>query len=71
MVEFPIYEGFPGLHDFFQEFEKKVLEPQRILYKPVTVPGMANMQSQLRNMVTEEWSTQVSTSFEQEHKGNW
>ena len=30
-VEFPIYEGLPGLSDFFQEFEEKVFEPQRIL----------------------------------------
>ena len=31
MVEFPIYEKLPGLCELFQEFEKKVLEPQRIL----------------------------------------
>ena len=31
MVEFPIYEGLPRLYEFFQEFEKKVLEPKRIL----------------------------------------
>ena len=30
-VELPIYEGLPGLLEFFQEFEEKVFEPQRIL----------------------------------------
>ena len=37
------------------------------VHEPVSVPGMANMQSQ----ETEEWLTQVSTSYEQEHKGEW
>ena len=37
------------------------------VHEPVSVPGMADMQSQ----ETEEWPTQVSTSFEQEHKGEW
>ena len=31
MVEFPIYEGLLGLYEFFQKFEKKVFELQRIL----------------------------------------
>ena len=30
-VELPIYEGLPILFEFFQEFEGKVFEPQRIL----------------------------------------
>ena len=30
-VELPIYEGLPGLLEFFQEFEEKFFEPQRIL----------------------------------------
>ena len=30
-VELPIYEGLSGLFEFFQEFEEKVFEPQRIL----------------------------------------
>ena len=30
-IELPIYEGLLGLSEFFQEFEEKVFEPQRIL----------------------------------------
>ena len=30
-VKFPIYEGLSKLSKFFQEFEEKVFEPQRIL----------------------------------------
>ena len=30
-VEFPIYEGLSGLLEFFQEFEEKFIEPQKIL----------------------------------------
>ena len=30
-VEFPIYEGLSGLSEFFQEFEEKFFELQRIL----------------------------------------
>ena len=30
-IEFPIYEGLSGLSDFFQVFEEKVFESQRIL----------------------------------------
>ena len=37
------------------------------VHEPVTVSGMADMQSQ----EIEEWPKQVSTSFEQEHKGEW
>ena len=40
---------------------------EKHVHELVTVPGMADMQSQ----ETEEWSTEVSTSFEQEHKGKW
>ena len=37
------------------------------VHEPITVPGMADMQVK----ITEEWMTRVSTSFEQEHKGEW
>ena len=37
------------------------------VHEPVSVPGMADMQVKR----TEEWPTQVSTSLEQEHKGEW
>ena len=30
-VKLPIYEGLPGLSEFFQVFEETVFEPQRIL----------------------------------------
>ena len=36
-VEFPIYEGLLGLSDFFQEFEEKFFEPQRILALDVSL----------------------------------
>ena len=36
-VEFPIYEGLPRLSEFFQEFEEKFFEPQRILAIDVTL----------------------------------
>ena len=35
--------------------------------EPVPIPRMANMQVKK----TEEWPTQASNSFEQEHKGEW
>ena len=37
------------------------------VHELVIVLGMTNMQSQ----DNEEWSTQASTSFKQEHKGEW
>ena len=37
------------------------------VHEPVNVPRMADMQIQ----ITEEWPTQVSTSFEQDHNGEW
>ena len=37
------------------------------VHEPVTLLGMDDMQSK----ITEEWSTQVSTSFEQEHNSEW
>ena len=36
------------------------------VHELITVPGMADMQSQ----ITEEWPTRASTSFEQEHKAS-
>ena len=36
-VELPTYEGLSGLSDFFQEFEEKVFEPQRILALDVSL----------------------------------
>ena len=37
------------------------------VHEPVTIPGMADMQVK----ITEEWPTQASTSFEQEHNDIW
>ena len=37
MVELTTYEGIPRICELFQEFEKKVLEPQRILVLDVAL----------------------------------
>ena len=42
-------------------------ELEQDVHELVTVLGMDDMQIK----ITEEWSTQASTSFEPEHKGKW
>ena len=47
-VEFPIYEGLPRLSEFFQEFEEKLFEPQRMLALDIA----------LKNTLNRWWETQ-------------
>ena len=55
MVEFPIYEGLPGLCEFFQEFEKKVLEPERILDLDLALKATPTRWWETRKWMIHDW----------------
>ena len=59
-VELPIYEGLPGLSEFFQEFEEKFFELQRMLALDVA----------LKATPTRWWEThkQMIFNWEQCHR---
>ena len=54
-IEFPIYEGLPGLSQFFQEFEEKFFEPQRILALDVALKATPAQRWATHKQTIHDW----------------
>ena len=54
-VEFPIYEGLSGLYEFFQEFEEKVFEIQRILALDIALKATSDRWWETHKQMIRDW----------------
>ena len=54
-VDFPIYEGLPRISEFFQEFEEKVFESQRILALDVALKATPGRWWETHKQTIHDW----------------